>query len=83
MRADIPGAAAPQATPREYEILFNSPTGQLVLEDLVNRFGAAAYVRGGLEAQRETDFRLGRRAVVDHILTQMNRAVGAEPPEGE
>jgi hypothetical protein len=54
-----------------------------VLEDLVNRFAGSTYVRGGLEAQRETDFRSGRRDVVEHILSQINRAAGAEQPEGD
>jgi hypothetical protein len=81
MKANIPGAQAPVATASEYAHLFESKAGQLVLEDLVNRFAGSTYVRGGLEAQRETDFRSGRRAVIEHILTQINRANGAEQPE--
>lgn len=84
MKANIPGAVAPVATSAEYALLFASKTGELVLEDLVNRFAGSTYVRGGLEAQRETDFRSGRRAVIEHILTQINRANGAEQPaEGD
>jgi hypothetical protein len=83
MKANIPGAQPPAATPAEYALLFASKAGELVLEDLVNRFAGSTYVRGGLEAQRETDFRSGRRAVVEHILSQINRASGAEQPEGD
>lgn len=81
MKANIPGAQPPEPTAAEYAVLFESKTGQLVLEDLVNKFGGSTYVRGGLEAQRETDYRAGRRAVVEHILTQINRANGAETQE--
>lgn len=55
--------------------------GALVLEDLTRRFGGALFVKGGEEGRRETDWRLGRRAVLDHILTQINQANGAEPPD--
>lgn len=73
----------PNILPHEYDILFNSPTGQVVLEDLVNRFGGQTYVRGGLEAQRETDYRAGRRSVVEHIISMMNRNNGVEPNSTE
>lgn len=83
MRANIPGAAAPSASAADYDALFASPAGQLVLEDLVSRFCGKVYVQGGLEAQRETDFRSGKREVVEHILRQINRANGAPTTEEE
>lgn len=83
MKANIPGAQAPTVTPQDYSVLFESPTGQIVLDDLVSRFCGSTYVKGGLEAQRETDFRSGKREVVEHILRQINRAAGAEPTEEE
>ena len=55
--------------------------GALVLEDLIARFGGALFVRGGEEGRRETDYRLGRRAVLDFILGQINQADGADPPD--
>ncbi|WP_186119571.1 hypothetical protein [Burkholderia gladioli] len=83
MKAIIPGADAEhRAQPDDYRIVFESPAGALVLDDLVRRFGGAMYVRGGQEGERETCFRLGARSTVDHILNQINRANGAEP-EGE
>lgn len=52
--------------------------GAVILEDLTRRFGGSLWVRGGLEAQRETDRNLGKRAVLDFILNQINRANGAD-----
>lgn len=52
--------------------------GALVLEDLIRRFGGALFVKGGEEGRRETDYRLGRRAVLDHIIGQINQANGAQ-----
>lgn len=82
MKASIPGAEPMKATPDEYRAAFEfSKSGALVLEDLVSRFCGNTYVRGGLDAQRETDFRSGKREVVEFILKQINRANGAEPVE--
>lgn len=84
MRANIPGAAPKSVDPQDYQIIFDSPAGQLVLEDLVQRFSGRVYVPGGQEGERETCFRSGRREVVEFILRQINRANGAEPsPEEE
>jgi hypothetical protein len=87
MKAHIPGAAPLVATAAEYRTCFEmSKAGELVLQDLVNRFCGSTYVRGGLEAQRETDFRSGRREVVEFILRQINSANGADtvqPPDEE
>lgn len=52
--------------------------GALILEDLTRRFGGAMFVKGGEEGRRETDYRLGRRAVLDFILGQINRANGVQ-----
>lgn len=57
--------------------------GALVLEDLTLRFGGALYAKGGEEGRRETDYRLGRRAVLDHILGQINQANDAPPPDDD
>jgi hypothetical protein len=57
--------------------------GALVLEDLIARFGGALFVKGGEEGRRETDYRLGRRSVLDFILAQINHANGAPPEEAE
>jgi len=70
---------APKARPEDYADLFErDPRGALILEDLVARFGGNPYVRGGVEAARETDYRAGQLRVVTYILDQINRANGAE-----
>lgn len=69
----------PKATPQDYQQLFEDmPQGRLILEDLVARFGGNPYVRGGVEASRETDYRAGQLRVVSFILDRINRANGAE-----
>ncbi|PRG76131.1 hypothetical protein C6T58_24745 [Burkholderia multivorans] len=83
MKAKIEGAPAEQrATADDYRITFENPAGALVLDDLVKRFTGSVFVRGGHDGERETTYRLGRRDVVEHILSMINRANGAEP-EGE
>jgi uncharacterized protein (DUF1330 family) len=57
--------------------------GRLVLEDLTARFGGALFVKGGEEGRRETDWRLGRRAVLDHILSMVNQANNVPPPDDD
>ncbi|AET91074.1 hypothetical protein BYI23_B004670 [Burkholderia sp. YI23] len=79
----MPGAAPQAVDPQDYQILFESPAGALVLEDLAQRFCGRVYVPGGQEGERETCFRSGRREVVEFILRQINRANGAEPTTEE
>lgn len=55
--------------------------GVLILEDLTRRFGGALFVKGGEEGRRETDYRLGRRSVLDHIIGQINQAHDVAPPD--
>lgn len=71
-----------QVTPEMYARVFeNHAEGVLILEDLVKRFGGNPYVRGGIDAQRQTDFRAGQLSVPTFILNQINRANGV--PEDE
>lgn len=53
--------------------------GKLVLDDLVTRFGGGLFVKGGEEGRRQTDFNLGRRFMLDFILTMINTAHGVDP----
>jgi hypothetical protein len=70
------------ADPATYARVFEGHhEGVRVLEDLTRRFGGGLWVRGGLEAQRETDRNLGKRAVLDFILGQINQANGVSPAE--
>ena len=67
------------ANPATYARVFEGHhEGAQVLEDLTRRFGGALFVKGGIDGQRETDWRLGRRAVLDFILGQINQANGQQ-----
>jgi hypothetical protein len=71
-----------KADPDTYARVFEGHNeGALILEDLIRRFGGALFVKGGEEGRRETDWRLGRRAVLDHILGQINLSHNVEPPD--
>jgi hypothetical protein len=62
-------------------IFEGHPDGVAILNDLVGRFGGSLFVKGGEEGRRETDYRLGRRAVLDFIIGQINQANAAPPPD--
>jgi len=70
-----------KADPAMYARVFDNGEGAVILEDLTRRFGGALFVKGGEEGRRETDWRLGRREVLDHILRMVNQAAGVEEPE--
>jgi hypothetical protein len=65
------------------QVFENFPTGKVVLEDLVRRFGQSPYVPGGLEGDRATCFNSGKRAVLDFILGRINQAAGVDESAGE
>jgi hypothetical protein len=70
--------------PAMYSRVFEGHAeGQLVLEDLTRRFGGGLFVKGGEEGRRETDYRLGRRSVLDFILGMVNQANGVNEPDEE
>lgn len=71
-------------TPMDYYQLFEAhPIGRDVLDDLVNIFGGATYVRGGQDADRETCFKSGKKFVVDHILIQVSKATETKQDKSE
>lgn len=56
--------------------------GVLILEDLTRRFfDVKVFVEGGPEAARKTDFNLGAREVVRHILLQLSQVAQPDPNE--
>lgn len=70
--------------PGAYARIFEGhPDGAAVLDDLVSRFGGSLFVKGGEEGRRETDYRLGRRAVLDFILIKIAQANNAPPIEDD
>lgn len=69
---------------QRYQRLFEhtGEDGRLVLEDLIQRYTTQSpYVQGGQNAEREGCYRMGKRAVVEHIIKQINRANGADHEE--
>ena len=71
-------------TPMDYYQLFEvHPIGRDVMDDLVNIFGGATYVRGGHDADRETCFKAGKKFVVDHILIQISKATETKQDKSE
>lgn len=64
-------------SPRDFKHVFEETAGgPQILEHLILRFGGAAYVKGGHEADRETCYRAGQRAVVDYLIAMINRSNG-------
>lgn len=71
-------------TPMDYYQLFEAhPIGRDVMDDLVNIFGGATYVRGGHDADRETCFKAGKKFVVDHILIQISKVTETKQDKSE
>lgn len=70
------------ADPAMYARVFEGHhEGALILEDLTRRFGGALFVKGGEEGRRQTDYNLGRRALLDFIIGQVNSANNVDPPD--
>lgn len=59
-------------------VFENHAEGAQILDELIKRFGRNPYVRGGLEAQRQTDFNAGQSEVVQFILRRINQAHGVD-----
>lgn len=67
-----------ECTPDTYRRVFEtSPDGQLVLAALCRKFYRDPYVKGGEEARRETDIRIGENRVLIHILNQIGKTTEA------
>jgi len=69
--------------PATYARVFEHGEGALILEDLANRFGGRLFVKGGEEGRRETDYNLGRRAVLDFLIAMVNAGNGVDDPNAE
>ncbi|EKC1096756.1 hypothetical protein OOM74_000015 [Salmonella enterica] len=66
-----------QTGPEDYKRLFEETAGgPEILDGLVRRFGGRVYVSGGHDADRQTCFNAGQRAVLDFILLQIDKANG-------
>lgn len=70
-----------KADPAMYARVFEGHhEGARILGDLTLRFGGNLFVKGGEEGRRQTDHNLGKRAVLDFIVTMINRASNVPDP---
>lgn len=73
-----------EITPAEYKAIFEDDRrGAAILEDLTMRFARPAVTTGGIDAVLQTYHRDGMRRVIEHIVTQINRANGVPDPNAE
>ena len=71
-------------TPQDYAALFEDDRrGAAILEDLTQIFARPAVVKGGIDAVLETYQRDGQRRVLEHIVSQINRASGVDVNQEE
>jgi len=64
-------------------IFEGNPTGEALLEDLTRRFVRPPVLEGGIDGIRKSDVRAGSRAVIEHIVNQINLAGGVPPIDEE
>lgn len=73
-----------KADPAMYARVFEGHhEGAAILEDLTLRFGGKLFVKGGEEGRRQTDYNLGRREVLDFIVSMINVANGVDPNDDQ
>lgn len=71
-------------TPQDYALIFEDhKVGAAILEDLTLIFARPAVVKGGIDAVLETYQRDGQRRVLEHIVSQINRAHGVDVNQEE
>lgn len=68
-------ALPPEAYARVFE---NIPEGEQILAELITRFGRNPYVKGGLEADRQTAFNAGALEVINFIVRRIEQAQGGD-----
>lgn len=70
--------------PQDYKMIFEDHrVGAAILEDLTRRFARPAVMTGGIDAVLQTYQRDGMRRVIEHIVTQINRANGVPDTNAE
>ena len=73
-----------EVTPETYlDVFERHPAGAAVLENLIAIFTQPAVTDGGIDAVLKTYQRMGQRRVLDHIITQINRANNVPATQGE
>ncbi|AYR23018.1 hypothetical protein [Herbaspirillum rubrisubalbicans] len=69
-------------TPSDYKLIFEDhKVGAAILEQLTRVFARPAVVQGGIDAVLQTYHRDGSRRVLEHIVSQINRANGVSEEE--
>lgn len=64
-------------SPKLYADIFeDDKRGAAILEELIAVHGDNPYVKGGVDAARQTDFNAGKLEVIQFILRKINRAHG-------
>ena len=64
-----------ETKPADYLRTFEiNDSGRKVLDHLNMLYSKNAYVKGGAEAERETNFRLGQQSVIDYIYYSIAKA---------
>lgn len=56
------------------DVFENTKSGQIVLDELIAKFGNNPYVKGGQEGARQTDFNSGSLEVINFILRKIEAA---------
>ncbi|WP_342051989.1 MULTISPECIES: Bbp19 family protein [unclassified Cupriavidus] len=70
-----------QISPDLYKQIFEDDRrGAAILEHLTQLFARPAVTTGGVDAILQTYVRDGQRRVLEHIVTQINRANGVNDP---
>lgn len=71
-----------RAEPIDYVRTFEyNKSGRKVLEQLIQVFDTNQFVQGGLEAERETTYRLGQSSVIDFIAKAIATAKASKKKE--
>lgn len=64
-----------EPTPDDYKLIFEDhKVGAAILEQMTRIFARPAVVQGGIDAVLQTYHRDGSRRVLEHIVSQINRA---------
>lgn len=68
---------AVEVTPELFRQVFEvDKRGEAILDHLIQRFSLPAVTDGGIDAVLKTYERMGKKAMLDYIVGQINRANG-------
>lgn len=64
------------ASAKDYRAIFMFPEGERVLDDLMEKFAGSPFVAGQPDT---TAYKCGTKAVLEHILSQIDEAQRTKP----